>query len=286
MMAGFGILLAFAASIGWGLGDFFIQRTTRAVGVWPTLLFLSVMGSLALLPAAGQALVSLPTVQNSWYWLGLSALVACLSAPVNFAALRRGKMAVVAPIIALELPLTVALSIAVGREQLSIAQLTLILTVFTGIILTSASTATRLERGAGLAFVSAFGLAASNFLIGKNSQDISPMLALWVTYTALAVEALLVIVLQRRVAGLGGMVRRHWRLLAAQGGADVTAWISYAVATTLIPIAVTITISESYVALAVLLGILVNREHLWLRQRVGVALAVAGVIALAAITGA
>ncbi|MDO8560462.1 MAG: EamA family transporter [bacterium] len=286
MRAWLGIGLSVLALVGWGLGDFFIQRTARLVGVWASLLLLSGIGTIVLLPAAAPALVAALAIPSQWQPLALSALIACISAPVNFLALRRGKISVVSPIIALELPLTVALSIAIGREQLSPLQIGLILAVFTGMMLASASTATRLERGAALAFFSAFGLAASNFLIGKNSQDISPMLALFVTYGALTVEASAALLLQRQFTTLFAQVRAHWRLILALGASDVTAWVAYALATTFIPIAVAITISESYVALAVLLGLLVNREQLRARQRAGVALAVGGVIILAAITGA
>lgn len=280
-----GILLAFGALIGWGFGDFFIQRAARAIGTWPALLWLSAIGSVVLLPFAWPAFAAVAAQPGQWRWLALSALIACLSAPVNFAALRRGKIAVVSPIIALELPLTVALSIAIGREQISPVQVALILATFTGIVLTSATTATRLERGAALAFISAFGLGASNFLIGKNSQELTPALALWVTYTALAIESLLVISLQKKMHLLAAQAKHYWRIIAAQSLADVPAWASYALATTLIPIAVTITISESYVALSVLLGLTVNRETLTLRQRLGAVIAVSGVVTLAAVTG-
>ena len=45
-----GVLLAFGALIGWGFGDFLIQRSTRAVGIWKTLFSIGVGGTLLLTP--------------------------------------------------------------------------------------------------------------------------------------------------------------------------------------------------------------------------------------------
>jgi drug/metabolite transporter (DMT)-like permease len=59
------------------------------------------------------------------------------------------------------------------------------------------------------------------------------------------------------------------------------AWVSFAKATTFIPIAIATTISESYIALAVLLGLFVNREKLRTHQILGITLATFGVIILA-----
>lgn len=65
---------------------------------------------------------------------------------------------------------------------------------------------------------------------------------------------------------------------------DNTAWVAFAFATIFIPISIATTISESYIALAVFLGIFINREKLRPHQMIGVVLALVGVIALSALT--
>lgn len=65
---------------------------------------------------------------------------------------------------------------------------------------------------------------------------------------------------------------------------DNAAWLSFAVATTYISIAVAMTISETYMALTVLLGMFVNHERLRGHQIAGVLLATIGVIILSYIS--
>jgi len=45
-----GIIFAFGAMLFWGFGDFLIQRTTRKIGDIETLAFISIFGSIGLLP--------------------------------------------------------------------------------------------------------------------------------------------------------------------------------------------------------------------------------------------
>jgi uncharacterized membrane protein len=56
--------------------------------------------------------------------------------------------------------------------------------------------------------------------------------------------------------------------------------MSFAKSATLIPIGLTTAISESYIALAVLLGLYFNKEKLRYHQFIGIGIIIAGVIAL------
>lgn len=47
-----GIIFAFIAMIGWGFGDFFIQKSTRKVGVWATIFIITLLGFIVLTPFA------------------------------------------------------------------------------------------------------------------------------------------------------------------------------------------------------------------------------------------
>ena len=286
-----GLLAAFTALFAWGVGDFFIQRTTRALTVARSLFFLGLVGALTLLPWA------LPQLPRLWQnprigWLLLAtAVIALVVAPINLTAFRRGKIAVVEPIMGLELPLTVSLAVAVGGERLTWPQLGLIVAVFAGIVLAAAQRPRRgdlrtlLEAGSLLALVGAFGSALGNFVLGTLSQLDSPILGVWFSHAALAVGCGLYLVARGEVRALATDLRHHPGLILAQGSLDTVAWVGYALATTTLPISVATTISQSYVAVAVLLGIAVNRERLRPHQWAGVTAAVAGVIALAAFSG-
>ena len=176
-----GILFALVALVSWGFGDFFIQKTTRIVGSWKTLFFIGIVGLVGLLPFVKNDLSSL----NSAHFLLLSLLgvVAVFAALFDFEALRQGKIAIVEPIIGLELPITVGLSLTLANEALSFVQLFLIGVVFVGIMLAITAHHTHLhyhkrifERGAILAGIGAVGMALTNFLVGVSSQDISPLI--------------------------------------------------------------------------------------------------------------
>jgi drug/metabolite transporter (DMT)-like permease len=188
----------------------------------------------------------------------------------------------------MELPLTVGLSVALGRESLDFVQMLLIAVVFIGIVL--AITAHRInirsqrtvfEKGAILAGVAAVGMALTNFLTGVSSQEISPLMTIWFTHSLLAVVCGAYLFLSGQFGNLVTDFKKHPKPIIAQSILDNVAWTAFAASTTYIPIAIATTISESYVALAVLLGLFVNRERLKMHQLVGVVLAVAGVITLA-----
>lgn len=280
-----GILFAFIALISWGFGDFFIQRTTRAVGSWKALFFIGVVGLVGLLPFVKNDLASLSG--ENLLQLSLLGVVVVFAALFDFEALREGKIAIVEPIIGLELPITVGLSLAFVGESLSALQLFYIGIVFIGIMLSITAHHTRLhyhrrifERGVILAGVGAIGMALTNFLVGVSSQDISPLVTIWFAHSLLAVVCGIYIQSKGGFRSIMTDLINHPKPIIGQSILDNLAWVSFAKSTTYIPIAIATTISESYIALAVLLGIFVNREKLRAHQIAGVALATIGVIML------
>lgn len=92
------------------------------------------------------------------------------------------------------------------------------------------------------------------------------------------------------IIGKGGLkelvadARNHPKLIIGQSVLDNVAWLSFAIATTHIPIAIAMTISESYIALTVLLGLFVSREKLRIHQIVGAIFATISVIILSYIS--
>lgn len=280
-----GILFALIALISWGFGDFLIQKTTRVVGSWRALFFIGVVGLVGLLPFVKNDLSSLNSA--NFLLLGILGVVVVFAALFDFEALRQGKIAIVEPIIGLELPITVGLSLTLANESLSFMQLSLIGIVFVGIILAITAHHTHLhyhkrifERGAILAGIGAVGMAFTNFLVGVSSQDISPLLTIWFAHSLLAVVCGIYILYKGEFKNLLSDLRKHPKPIIGQSILDNVAWVSYAKATTFIPIAIATTISESYIALAVLLGLFINHEKLRTHQIIGAVLATIGVIVL------
>ena len=280
-----GILFAFIALVSWGFGDFFIQKTTRVIGSWKALFFIGIVGFVGLFPFVKNDLTSLSGANLSL--LSLLGMVVIFAALFDFEALRQGKTAIVEPVIGLELPITVGLSLTLANETVSFLQLFLIGIVFVGIMLAITARHTHphsykriFEKGVILAGIGAIGMALTNFLVGVSSQNISPLVTIWFAHSLLAVVCGIYIFHKGEFGNLVSDFRNYPKPIIGQSILDNVAWVSFAKATTFIPIAIATTISESYIALAVLLGLFVNKEKLKTHQVVGVSLAIIGVITL------
>ena len=284
-----GIIFAFLALVSWGFGDFLIQRSARRFGDWTALFFISMVGTIGLLPFAWKGLSELSADPRAfWMLLGTSAAL-LVAALLEFEALRVGKLSVIESVWVLEVPVTAVLSAGVLGERLSVFQVACIAAAVFGIVLVSTKSFAALklkevvsERGVWLAVLAALSMGTVNFLFGVSARETDPMVINWFTSAFLAVATFAY--LWRR-GSLGEMVMRwrtNRRLVLSVGIIDNLAWVFFASSMLFIPIAVATGISEGYIALAALLGLAVNRERLTTHQLFGLVLAVAGAIALAA----
>ena len=280
-----GITFAVVALFGWGAGDFLIQRTARLLGSSKALFFIGTTGLLGLLPLVADDLMKL--TGNAVTFLVFLGIVVVVVTTLDFEALRKGKIAIIEPVVGLELPITVGLSVVLAGETLSLAQIGIILLVFMGILMavTSQPIAWKarnraFEKGVVLALISAIGMAFTNVLVGISSQDISPFVTIWFTHSMLAVVCGLYIIGKGNARSLSVDIMQRPRLILGQSILDNVAWVSFAKATTLVPIAIATTISESYIALAVLLGVFINKEKLSRHQVTGVGLTIVGISVL------
>lgn len=284
-----GLLFAFGALFSWGFGDFFIQRTTRLIGTWKALLCITGFGAIALFPFVRSDLSALTVREVSLLWL--VTVITLFAALFDFEALKQGKIAIIEPIMGMELPITVGFSVLLWKEEVSIAQLLLIACTFIGITFAITNHHTHLhyhrrmfEKGVILAGLGAIAMAIANFTTGVASQETSPVLTIWFIHTGLAVFCVIYLTIQREWGNFYQELRLHCIPILIQSVCDNAAWLFYAFSTTLIPIAITMTISESYIILASLLGIIVNREHLRPHQWLGMTLTIGSILALSAIT--
>lgn len=287
-----GVLFALGALFCWAFGDFFIQKTSRIIGIWKALFFITASGAIGLFPFVQNDLGLLFSVSNGLLFLGITSIVVLFTSLFDFEALKEGKFAIIEPILGIELPITIGLSIFLRNEHPTTAQAALMFAVFIGILLAVTVHYTRLfyhrrliEKGALLAGLGAIGMGLTNFLFGVGSQDLSPLLTVWFVHLVLTVIILIYLIGSGEITTLFRDLKKHPRLIAAQSILDNAAWIFYGFATTLIPISLATTISESYIAIAVLLGVFLNKEKMQHHQKAGVALTVVGVILLSTITG-
>lgn len=291
MQSSLGIFFALGALLSWGFEDFFIQRTVRAIGTWKALFFICATGGVILLPFVYQRLPDILSAPGLVSMLLVATTAALAMGLFDFEAFRRGKLAIVEPIISFELPLTIGFVVFLRHEQLGPIQLLLTFVVFCGILLSITIQESHLhyhkrifEKGVLLAFGAAIASALSNFLIGSSSQDIDPLVTIWFIHTLVALVSAGVLLARGDFAALLSDFRRQYAVIVPEVVFDNLGWVCFAVGASLIPIAITTTISESYVALAVLLGIFITKEKLQRHQFVGIVLAVCGVILLSLVT--
>lgn len=281
-----GLLFAFVALFGWGFGDFLIQKSTRNIGAHKTLFITGAIACVGLFPFVYDKLFLYSA--RDYLFLSVLSLIVLAAALLLFEALRVGKISVIEAVIGIELPLTVLLSIFVGGESLTFAQVALFFCIMFGVLLAVASRIQDLhyhkrlfEKGVLLAVVASFLSALCNYYTGTFARSIDPLVTIWVAHSLLALWCGAHMWYRGEFASFVRGVRKHPYPALGQGVIDNVAWVGFAFAATTIPISIATSISESYVILAALLGFLVGGEALRAHQVVGAALAFVGVIFLA-----
>jgi uncharacterized membrane protein len=273
------------------MGDFFIQKSSRLVGVWHSLGYISFLGSIGIFPFVKEEIPALMFNAEAIQLFSLAAIVALFASLFDFEALKEGKFSIIEPLLGIELPLTVGLSIALGGEVLSILEGALIVITFLGIILSVTAHVKHLhyhkrllEKGVIYAGVGAIGMALMNFLVGHASQETSALATIWFIHSFVALFVMIYIISRGQLKEMFTNVKKNFSVIVPESILDNLAWIFYAFATTLIPISIATTISESYIVGGVLLGVLVNKERLKKHQFVGVVLTMGSVLMLSVVS--
>ncbi|HBR81044.1 MAG: Integral membrane protein [Candidatus Uhrbacteria bacterium GW2011_GWE2_45_35] len=280
-----GIFFAFLALFSWGIGDFLIQRSTRRFGDGLAMFFVTAFGSIALLPFVFREMGFLLDPINLAILFFTSAIL-LFAGLLDFEALRVGKIAVVEPIYAIEIPVTAALSWLLINERLNFFQFLLIFLVVLGIVLVSVKNfkhfkRAHLERGVWIAVVANLCMGAANFLVGVSARETSPLFINWFIDVFVAVAMIGYLMHSGRAGKIVQVWKKEKRLILAVSFFDNLAWVAYAAATIFIPIAIAIGISESYIALAVVLGLIFNKEKLVWHQKIGLIITVLAAVSLA-----
>jgi drug/metabolite transporter (DMT)-like permease len=119
-----------------------------------------------------------------------------------------------------------------------------------------------------------------NFLTASAAKSITPLLAIWGPWMVFTLISILIVWKEGKFSPFVKNVKKYPRLVAVTGFVDTLAWASFAVATLHQSLSVSIAITESYPAVALLLGIHFNHEHMKGHQLLGALLALGGSIGL------
>lgn len=295
MSAIFGVGAALVAMISWGVGDFLIQRSSRRIGSVASLFWIVLGGSVVLLPFAWSRI---PYIFGDISALGLlvaTGLVTWVMALANFNALKRGNISIIEPIMSLELLFTVFLGVVFLHELLSGRQWTLAFGVFIGILLTVIVLHPRqwlkhkpagriIEAGVWMGLAAAILLALTNILTALSARHVQAVVAMWGINVVVLIVTGATMLWRGTIADLWSGMRNNPSLILSEVVFDNIAWLAFAFAGAALPVGLAVAITESYVVIASLLGVLVNHERLQFHQYAGAVLTIGCVIALAVIS--
>lgn len=278
------VIFAFLAMICWGFGDFFIQKTTRKVGCIESLALIGIIGTVGLFPLVVKEinLLFYPSNLLLLIFLGLVTFIVGLC---DFEALKRGKLSIIDVILEIELPVTIVFSFIFFKETLSLEQFFVISLIFIGIILIAIKSFSRkiikLEKGVLIAVFAAIGMGLVNFLTATGSKSISPIMVIWTPWFVFTVLCLMLIIKREGLTKFISNSKKFKVLILSMGIFDTLAWLFYALAVLKTEISITTAITESYPAIALALGVLINKEKVNWYQYFGGCLALAASFALA-----
>ncbi len=290
MTIGIGIGLAFVAMLCWGFGDFLIQKSTRKLGDWETLFIITGIGAVLLLPFVWHSLGQLWQADSHvWTVLIGASLVLFVAALLEFEALRRGKLAVVEPIWSFEIPAAAVLAYLFLGEHITWFQIVLAVMLIVSLAFVSFrgkkfTLRFFIERGVIISFISAIAMGCANFFMGWGGRVADPLMVNFFTDVALMLMCGLYLVIHGKLGSVFSDIRHGFATVIPMSIADKAAWVAYVFSMSLIPIAVATALSESYIIIAVLLGLFVNKERLQGHQKIGLITAIIAAIVLASTT--
>lgn len=276
-------VLALLSSLLWGSADFLggsVSRRHRAalvVGVSQAVGLLAVLVVAGVAGAFGDDTGYVP-------WAMLSGIAGVVGLVSFYAALAAGTMGVVSPIAALGVVVPVLVGLARG-ERPGTLQVVGIVVAIAGVVLASGP---ELSGRAGarpllLAGVAAvgFGLALLAIAEGSRSSTVMTLVTMRTTSVTLLVAALLVALgrgFPRAELRLG---RADLLLVALVGIGDVSANLTFGLASTRGLVSVVAVLGSLYPVVTVLLARVLHGERLGTAQTVGVAGALGGVALIA-----
>lgn len=270
-----GIGLAFVAMLSWGFGDFLIQKSTRKLGDWETLFLITLFGGIVLLPFVWTRIPGIFAEKGMpLAILFIASVVLFIAALLEFESLKEGKLAVIEPIWSFEVPVAAFLAYVLLGENISFTQIVIIVSLILCLILLglrhkNISSSMFLEKGAMIAFISAIFMGGANFFMGWGGRISDPLMINFFSDVFIAVISGAVLLFRGRLMSSFTDVGKNLRLLLPMAVSDKVAWIAFVFSMTLAPIAIATAFSESYIVIAVLLGLVVNKEKLHVHQKFG-----------------
>lgn len=282
-----GVAFAIVSMFAWGFGDFLIQKSTRKVGDWETLFLICFFGLIVLFPFVYSEIPAIfSSIDRVFLILILASLALFFASLLQFESLKKGKIAVIEPIFSIEVPIAALAAFFFLRESSSVFQIILITLLIIGLVLVSLRSyhferKIWLEKAVVLAVFSAIAMGLANLLVGLGARETSALTIIWFTNLVIVIFTFIFLASKGRLRKLKSDLSSNKKVLLGMCILDNLAWVSFAAAMVLSPIAITVALSESYIIIAVLLGVFVNKEHIMTHQKIGLFIAIVSAVILA-----
>lgn len=278
------LYLALIPFFGWAVGDFLIQKSTRAMSGPRILFYLCIFSTIFFLPFINwSSSFSFSTLTNHSFLI-FTGVFGFIYAITIFQAFKIAKLSVVESIIALELPLTVFLATSLSGEVISGKSLFFLGVIFIGIMLTvsrenifrklfyhlRANKKNAIEKGFYFALAAVALSSVFNYLVGYSGLvGGDTIFSIWLIHVVIGICTFLFMLVNKELGEIYHDLKTHPYLIVLASFFDTVAWAGYIFAVSKNSISTVTAVSEGYIALAAFLGYYFNREKLIFTQKLG-----------------
>lgn len=276
------ILGGLGGALAWAGSTLCSSRSARLIGSPSVLAWVMIVGLAVIAVPAGLGGRPSGLHGGIWGWLAVSGAGNVVGLLLTYAALRLGKVGIVAPISSTEGAIAAVIAVATGEHLATVAALMLVVVV-AGVVLTArtrddgATAAGDARRSATLALLGALCFGASLYATGKVSGSLP---VVWALLPARVIGVVTVAV-PLALSGALRLTRRAVPFVVLGGLCEVAGFTSYALGARH-GIAVSAVLASQFAAVAAVAAYLLFDERLDRVQIAGVAAIAAGVAVLSA----
>ena len=278
------IAAALGAALVWGISAGFDNRSTRLVGSLQAMAWVQVIGFVLVLPLAlWEGVPSQPSA-GAIGWIVLGGFGTVIGLSFAYAAIGRGAVSVVAPVMALDGALAALASVALG-EHIAVITAGGLVIVVAGMLVVLHATAAQERAGVEghsrsavlLAICSALGFALFLLAVIRAGNAFGDA-QLQVLYRIVPFAAVGVPLLLRGTLGRPG---KAWAYITAAAALQTVGFVLYRVAGRSGDVAIPSVLSSQFAVFAMVGGLVLLGERLSRRQVGGIAGLLAGIAVIA-----
>jgi drug/metabolite transporter (DMT)-like permease len=276
------IVLALGASLAWGVSDFLGGVKSRTFPLFVVLL-ISQGAALIVLAAVVAALGEPPPGREFLIYAALAGIAETVGVAALYRGLAVGVMSIVAPVAATAPVVPLVVGLALGEEPATVQAAGIALAVV-GIVITAsrsdAGDARGQAVGASVLFGALCALGFGSFYVAMDAASEGEIQWALLFARATSVAVFLLVVIGTRPSPVPG--GRELPLIAVIGLLIIAADAMYATASTEGVLGVVAALSTLYPIVTIALARVYLSERVEPRQRIGIALALTGVVAISA----